>query len=149
MSLSRLAGVVRRTEILSLKKFAEFAAELMGRPKAHIDWKKVDQYLQAQCDGAAIASLLGIAADTLYRAVEREQNVTFAAYSQQKKSEGKELLRAKQFSTAMNGDKTLLIWLGKQYLGQSDKQSLELAGKLDTTGTFILDFTGNVQPIDK
>lgn len=104
----------------------------MARPKANIDWKKVDSYLKAQCDGAAIAGILGIAPLTLYRACEREHKVNFNAYAQQKKAEGKELLRAKQFQTAMDGDKTLLIWLGKQYLGQKDKQEVEQS----TTVTF-------------
>jgi len=30
-------------------------------------------------------------------------------------------LRQKQFEMAMNGDVRMLIWLGKQYLGQSEK----------------------------
>lgn len=93
----------------------------MARPKAIIDWKKVDFYLRAHCDGVGIAGILGVSADTLYRACQEEHNIGFADYSAQKKSEGKELLRAKQFETAMNGDKTLQIWLGKQYLDQRDK----------------------------
>jgi hypothetical protein len=99
----------------------------MGRPKAIIDWRKVDEYLNAQCDGSKIAGLLGIHPDTLYKAIENKYKMTFSAYSAIKKGEGKELLRAKQFSVAMEGDKTMLVWLGKQYLNQSDKQ--ELTGK--------------------
>jgi hypothetical protein len=98
-----------------------------GRPRAKIDWRKVDHLLQSQCDGEGIAGILGICADTLYRAVAREKKVTFAAYSQQKKQEGKELLRAKQFEGAMNGDKAMLIWLGKQYLRQKDKNDITTA----------------------
>ena len=32
-------------------------------------------------------------------------------------------LRKKQFEMAMDGNVQMLIWLGKQYLGQSDKPS--------------------------
>jgi hypothetical protein len=106
-----------------------------GRPKANIDWKKVDGYLQAQCDGAAIAGLLGIHPDTLYKACEEAHKMTFSAYSQLKKSEGKELLRAKQFQIAMTGEKTMLVWLGKQYLGQSDKT--EVSTSLNMTADTI------------
>jgi hypothetical protein len=96
----------------------------MARPKTIIDWVKVNKYLQAQCDGTGIAGLLGISADTLYRACQEDHKMGFAEYSAQKKGEGKELLRAKQFSIAMEGDKTMLVWLGKQYLNQKDRNEL-------------------------
>ena len=93
----------------------------MARPKADIDWHKVDKYLQAHCDGVGIAGLLGIDPETLYRACQRDHKIGFSEYSAQKKSEGKELLKAKQFETAMSGNVSMQIWLGKQYLGQRDK----------------------------
>ena len=34
-------------------------------------------------------------------------------------------LRKKQFDIAMQGNVQMLIWLGKQYLEQSDKQELQ------------------------
>ena len=48
-----------------------------GRPKAEIDWVRVDEMLKAQCDGAGIAGVLGIAPITLYRAVEEKFKVNF------------------------------------------------------------------------
>lgn len=98
---------------------------MAGRPKAIIDWKKVEKYLQAQCDATGIAGLLGISVDTLYNRCKTDLNMDFSAYSAQKKSEGKELLRAKQYQSAMEGDKTLQIWLGKQYLSQKDKSEVD------------------------
>ncbi len=101
----------------------------MGRPKANIDWHKVDNLLKAQCDGVGIAGILGVHPNVLYEACKEVNKLSFSEYSAQKKSEGKELLRAKQFETAMNGDKTLQIWLGKQYLGQKDKNDVTTDGK--------------------
>jgi hypothetical protein len=97
----------------------------MARPKANIDWQKVDNYLKAQCDGVGIAGILGISPDTLYRACMEENKIGFADYSAIKKGEGKELLRARQFQVAMEGDKTMLVWLGKQYLLQQDKSEID------------------------
>lgn len=97
----------------------------MGRPKANIDWHKVDNLLKAQCDGVGIAGILGIAPDTLYRLCREENKIGFEDYSRQKKSEGKELLRAKQFESAMSGDRVMQIWLGKQYLDQKDRKEVE------------------------
>lgn len=102
----------------------------MGRPKANIDWNKVDKYLQAQCDGVGIAGLLGIHPNTLYRLCEEEFKISFSEYSATKKAEGRELLRAKQFQSAMEGDKALQIWLGKQYLAQRDKIDNEHQGAI-------------------
>lgn len=96
----------------------------MGRPKAEIDWSKVDNYLKAQCDGVGIAGIIGIHPNTLYLQCEELFKISFSEYSAQKKTEGKELIRAKQFQTAMEGDKTMLIWLGKQYCDQADKNQL-------------------------
>jgi hypothetical protein len=93
----------------------------MGRKKINIDWDKVDGYLKAQCSGLGIASILGICEDTLYRRCVLEKKQEFQEYAAFKKGEGREILRAKQFKAAMDGDKTMLIWLGKQYLEQSDK----------------------------
>lgn len=102
---------------------------MAGRPKAEIDWNKVDRLLEAQCTGTEIAATLGIHPDTLYNAVKAKFKSDFSAYSQQKKESGKRLLKAKQFEVAMSGDKAMLIWLGKQYLEQRDKTDHDLTSK--------------------
>ncbi len=43
----------------------------------------------------------------------------------------KERLKRKQIETAMKGNVTMLIWLGKQYLGQKEK--IEAEGGLEIT----------------
>lgn len=103
---------------------------MAGRPKVIIDWEKVDAYLKAQCDSTAIASSLGISVDTLYIRCKSDNNMDFSAYCQEKKAEGRELLRAKQYQVAMSGDKTMLIWLGKQYLQQTDKADIQMEGEI-------------------
>ena len=40
-------------------------------------------------------------------------------------------LRKKQFDIAMQGNVQMLIWLGKQYLEQSDKQELQNVRPID------------------
>ena len=93
----------------------------MGRPKAEIDFKKVDDYLQAQCTGSSIAGLLGVHPDTLYKAIEEKYNMAFSAYSQQKRNEGRELLKKSLWDNAtVKGNVVMQIWLSKQYLGFSE-----------------------------
>ena len=100
----------------------------MAAKKVEIDWTKVGKYLQAQCSGSGIAGLLGIHENTLYERCKTDNGMEFMAYSAIKKGEGKELLRAKQFELAMNGNIAMTIWLGKQYLGQRDKSDVEQSG---------------------
>lgn len=98
-----------------------------GRTQATIDWDTVGKLLEAGCSGESIAAQFGVHRTTLYNRCKADMGVTFSALSQQKKMLGDNLLRAKQYQTAMSGNTTMLIWLGKQRLGQSDKN--ELTGK--------------------
>jgi IS30 family transposase len=93
----------------------------MGRKKIVIPWKDVNKWLEAGCSGVEIADSLGVSYDTLSRACKREQKADFAEYSRQKKQSGNRLLRLAQFKKAMGGDNSMLIWLGKNRLHQSDK----------------------------
>lgn len=100
-----------------------------GRPPVVIDWDYFEELCQAQCNGASIAGILGIHKETLYDAVKRKYNMLFSDFLREKSKEGRELLRHKQFSQAMEGNTTMQIWLGKQYLGQSEKSDLTTGGE--------------------
>ena|SRR5271165_2700942 len=92
-----------------------------GRPKSEINWKALDALCMAQCTLAEIAAHLGVSDDTIERAVSRERGLSFAEYFEQKRKGGFASLRHNQYQVAMSGNVTMLIWLGKQWLGQSDK----------------------------
>jgi hypothetical protein len=92
-----------------------------GRPKIEIDFAEVDKLCQIQCTGEEIASFFEISYDTLERRCKEQFKVSFAEYIKEKSAKGKSSLRRLQWKAAMNGNVTMLIWLGKQYLGQTDK----------------------------
>lgn len=94
---------------------------MAGRPAAIIDWKAVNRLLQAGCSAVQIASRIGITADTLYNRCKTDHKQDFSAYSQQKKEHGETLLHEQQFALAMKGNLGMLVWLGKQRLGQKEK----------------------------
>jgi len=48
------------------------------------------------------------------------QNAEFRAAYERGKGRGKATLRSKQYTIAMKGSVAMLIWLGKQYLGQHE-----------------------------
>ena len=92
----------------------------MARPKIKIDWEQVDRMCALHCTGEEQASILGVDYDTLNRACKREKRKSFAEYFKQKSATGKMSLRRKQYTSAMDGNTSLLIWLGKNWLGQKD-----------------------------
>ncbi len=92
------------------------------RPEKPIDWKLVDQLLISGCLGNEIAAHFDMHPITFYHRVEREYGVSFTNYSSEKKGKGNSLLRHKQFQIAMEGDKTMLVWLGKNRLGQKETE---------------------------
>jgi hypothetical protein len=63
----------------------------------------------------------------LYRRCKEDHKVVFDVYCQQKREAGKAMLRVRQFQTAIEGNPTMQIFLGKQNLGQTEKS--ELTGK--------------------
>lgn len=93
----------------------------MSRPAKEIDWDLVDELLIAGCLGTEIAPHFDLHPDTFYRRVEDKYSIGFTKYSAEKKSAGDSLLRKKQFDKALEGDNSMLVWLGKNRMGQRDK----------------------------
>lgn len=99
----------------------------MARPRKTIDYDQLSSMCAIQCTGEECASVLGISYDTLVRALHRELGCGFADYFKKHSGAGRASLRRRQFEQAKNNP-TMAIWLGKQYLGQADKQELTGAG---------------------
>lgn len=122
-----------------------------GRPKAEIDWNYVGKMLEAGSTAIGIAATIGVDEDTLRKRCPTDNNCTFSEFSQQKKAKGDELLRAKQYQTAMAGNVTMQIWLGKQRLAQSDKVKNEHSGPdggpIQTTQIIIQGVPGSDGPV--
>ena len=96
-----------------------------GRPKAVINWDTVEKLCAIQCTGEEIAAVLKIDYDTLNTHIKDEFNLSFSDYFKKHSANGKMSLRRKQYEVAQSGNVPMLIWLGKQYLEQKDKQELD------------------------
>ncbi len=103
------------------KKGSRRPKKKMGRPRIQIDFEKLDLMCAVQCTLVEIAGYFECSVDTVERAIKREKGVTFAEYFEQKRCDGKVSLRRRQYQAAMAGDRTMLVWLGKQWLGQTDR----------------------------
>ena len=92
-----------------------------GRPRIKIDVEEFKKLCTMQATLEEIAGWFGCSEDTIERWCKRELKMCFADAFKRFSSSGKISLRRKQFQVAMDGNATMLIFLGKQHLGQSDK----------------------------
>src|ERR1017187_8036608 len=92
-----------------------------GHPKEKIDPEHIKALAGAGCTVEEIAEFLGVNKKTLER--------RFLKAMDSGRLRRNVSLRRKQVELALRGDKTMLVWLGKQFLGQSDKT--QLTGKDD------------------
>lgn len=94
---------------------------LGGRPLKQIDEEQFENLCSIFCTLNEIASMFKVSEDTIERWCKRKYKLGFAEVYKIKSAKGKMSLRRAQFKLAMEGDRGMLIWLGKQYLGQADK----------------------------
>ena len=101
---------------------------LGGRPRVDIDYDQLKKLCVIQCTGEECAAMLGLDYETLNRRLKQDGHGGFKEYFAQNSSGGKASLRRRQFQAAMEGQPTMLVWLGKQWLGQTDRQETTLQG---------------------
>lgn len=92
-----------------------------GRPVKRIDIEQLRNLVRIQCTAAECSGVLDVSADTLDRRLKEEGYGGFADFYKRYSDEGKASLRRAQWKKAQEGNPTMLIWMGKQMLGQTDK----------------------------
>lgn len=101
-------------------------ANKIGRPEKVIDWKLLDSILQFGARLIDCSEVLEMSDDSIQNKIKEEFGCTFSEYRERKMSKMRMRLLQKQFDVAMAGNTALLIWLGKQHLGQTDKLTQEI-----------------------
>lgn len=108
----------------------------MGRPKKNLtdkDWDSVRYMCMIHCTGEEIAGVLQMDYDTLNRNCKDKYGYPISEYIKKNQSNGKMSLRRAQWKSAENGNVTMQIFLGKQWLGQVEKQEVSVAVQDDDT----------------
>ena len=96
----------------------------MARPKKYnIDTEQVEKLASFGCTNIEIGSFFGCSPDLLEK--------SYSEYLAKGRDKGRIRLRQLQWKAAEAGSHTMLIWLGKQMLGQTDKQEFELIKQFD------------------
>lgn len=91
----------------------------IGRPKKEIDQDRFEKLCGLQCTKEDICDFFGVTDKTIDAWCKRTYKESFSVVFKQKRGKGKCSLRRYQFALAQK-NANMAIWLGKQYLGQSD-----------------------------
>lgn len=101
----------------------------IGRPKIELTdekWKIAENMAKIHCTGTEIADVLGMCYDTLENRIRVKYKVTFSEWYKRFSSQGKTSLRRMQWKSAEEGNVTMQIFLGKNLLGQSEQQAVDV-----------------------
>lgn len=104
----------------------------MARPRIEIDANQFEKLCSIQCTLNEIAGFFNCSSDTIERWCKREYKESFADTYKKYSAGGKISLRRYQFKMAEH-NAAMAIWLGKQYLGQTEKQEVMIATQDDET----------------
>ncbi len=110
----------------------------------NIDWDRIDQYFMCGGSITQVAAGIGCSVDTLERRCRSEKNAEIAHYQQEKKERGNLAIHSAQFEKAIKEkNPTMLIWLGKQRLGQKEildeRVTKEIEKRFDQQMTKIME----------
>jgi len=98
----------------------------MARPQKPIDLKLLEDLARIQCTDEEMASILGFTREGFRKRKQRQPELV--GIIEKGKEAGRCSLRRLQWKSATGGNIAMQIFLGKQYLGQTDRQMTELSG---------------------
>ncbi len=113
-----------------------------GRPLIKFDLKVVEAFGAVKASYRFMADYFGCELKTIDRRMKKEDE-DFCLHYKKGLAKTKFNLAKKQIEIAMAGNVTMLIWLGKQLLEQSDKQEIGKPGDFESTAKV------NLKPLKK
>ena len=105
-----------------------------------IDKKQFENLCGLQCTLLEICDFFDVEDDTLNSWCKRTYGTTFSEVFKIKRGKGQISLRRTQWKLAEKNP-TMAIWLGKQYLGQTDK--VETSGEMRVMPTIKMEVVDN------
>lgn len=107
-----------------------------GRPKKPIDEEQLKKLCAMQCTLVEIAGFFDCCEDTIENWCKREMKQSFSEFYKSASATGKVSLRRTQWKLAEKST-AMAIFLGKQYLGQTDKIETEITTMDDSAAQEI------------
>jgi hypothetical protein len=103
----------------------------VGRPRFVLDYDTIEKYAMMQFTDYEIAAWIEMSDEGFRKRKLADDELVGAIKRGRAKGCGS--LRREQYKKAMAGDGTALIWMGKNYLGQSDKQDIKTSEPITVT----------------
>lgn len=104
---------------------------LGGRPRKEINLEQLKAMCRIQCTAEECAAIFEVDADTLDARIKEAGFRGFSDFYKKYNHEGKASLRRAQWKAAVeDNNPTMLVWLGKNMLAQTDKQDVKVSGDL-------------------
>jgi hypothetical protein len=123
------------TKKVSELEVLENGPQKRGPKPIEIDWDHFKKLCRLQCTLPEIASFFDCSEDTVENRCKSEHGMKFSELFAQYSAYGRLSLRRWQFKKAAEGNVAMMIWLGKQYLGQ--KEVIENTNDLDKLDALI------------
>lgn len=118
----------------------------VGRPKIEYDLEKVEIFGRFKATYETMADYFGVSVRTIEREMTPSNNEETKFCRSYKKgyTELKMKLSEAQIHNAIvENNATLQVWLGKQYLGQKDKQEIEQNSNVNISDNRVLESMSN------
>lgn len=94
---------------------------VQGRPRTPLNWDDIGRQCSLGMSASDIADIYGCSKETIYDRCKADLNITFTEFSREHKKKVDNMLLQTQLDKALvQKDNVMLLWLGKQRLGQSD-----------------------------
>ena len=91
-----------------------------GQKKIKLDYETCEKLASIMCTQAEIADFLGVSTSKL------EHDEKFKEIHRKGINKGRASIRRMQYKACEDGNPTMLIWLGKQYLKQRDMKDIQV-----------------------
>jgi hypothetical protein len=114
----------------------------MARPKIEFDLEEVYEFSKDYCSFIELSHMFNCSLTTIQDRYKHDPE--FKSAVDRGRLEAIKGLRRKQLDMAMDGNTQMAIWLGKQILGQTDKQEIDQLSRVEPISIEIVNPDGSL-----
>ncbi len=97
-----------------------------GRPQKEIDWVQVIKLTELHLDAEQVAYAVGVSYYHLLKEIKAKYGLDWRQFREIHRTNAKISIVRKQYELAKRGNIQMLKWLGTNWCGQSEKQTVEV-----------------------